>query len=143
MLSPEGWLLVPSSLPAMTYEPVAAGTVVRHENATLDAGFPERGPARIAAHTTARILLDRRELTNAYPELTVSGGRGAGVRLTYAEALYDKRGAKGNRNDIAGKTILGVFDELLTDGGAHRVFEPLWFVPGGSSKSTSPLATSR
>ncbi len=103
------------------------GTVVRHENATIDAGFPERGPARIAARTTARILLDRRELTNAYPELTVSGGRGAGVRLTYAEALYDTRGAKGNRNEIDGKTILGVFDELFTDGEAHRVFEPLWF----------------
>jgi len=127
MLSPEGWLLVPSPLPAMTYQPVPAGTVARQEGATIDPGFPARGSARIAARTTARILLDRNELTNAYPELVVSGGRGAGVRLTYAEALFDKAGAKGNRNAIDGKTILGLFDEYFADGESGRVFEPLWF----------------
>ena len=44
-----------------------------------------------------------------------------------AEALYDKSGAKGNRNEIDGKTILGVFDELVPDGESQRLFEPLWF----------------
>ncbi len=127
MLSPEGWLLVPSTLPAMTYEPVPAGTVVRQEGARIDPGFPAQGSARVAAHSTARILLDRRELTNAYPELVVTGGLGSEVRLTYAEALYDKSGAKGNRNEIAGKSILGLFDEYFADGAAGRVFEPLWF----------------
>ncbi len=127
MLSPEGWLLVPSPLPAMTYESVPAGRVVRQDGATIELGFPSGGSARIPARTAARILLDRRELINAYPELVVSGGRGATVRLTYAEALFDKSGAKGNRNEIEGKNILGLFDEYIADGAAGRVFEPLWF----------------
>src|SRR6185295_4241654 len=64
---------------------------------------------------------------NAYPEVVVNGGRGATVRLTYAEALFDKSGAKGNRNEIEDKNILGLFDEYIADGGGARVFEPLWF----------------
>jgi hypothetical protein len=127
MMSPEGWLLVPNSLPAMLYEPISPGNVARQTGATIDAGFPSRGQARIPAQTEARILLDRRELTNGYPEIVVSGGRGARVRMTYAEALYDATGAKGNRNEIEGKEILGIFDELVADGGDRRRFEPLWF----------------
>ena len=127
MLSPEGWLLVPSTLPPMRYAAVEAGTVFRNVNAAVDAGFPASGSARIPSHADARILLDRKELVNAYPELVVSGGRGARVRLTYAEALYDEAGRKGNRNEIAGKDIVGVFDELRADGGPSRRFEPLWF----------------
>jgi len=45
--------------------------------------------------------------------LAVSGGQGSTVRLTYAEALVDGQGEKGNRNEIAGKHIEGLVDEFL------------------------------
>jgi alpha-L-rhamnosidase len=59
--------------------------------------------------------------------LTVSGGRDSEINLTYSEALYDAQGKKGNRNDIAGRHIEGITDQFVSDGGNHRVFEPLWW----------------
>jgi hypothetical protein len=55
----------------------------------------------------------------------VSGGAKSTIRLTYAEALVDSNGAKGNRNDIAGKHIVGIFDEFLPAGSEQRRFMPL------------------
>ncbi len=127
MMSPEGWLLVPSTLPPMEHRPVPAGQMVRQSGCQVEAGFPENGMACVPPHTNATLLLDRKELTNAYLELVVSGGRDAHIRLTYAEALYDQNGNKGNRNETGGKEILGVFDELVADGGKRRLFGPLWF----------------
>ena len=49
----------------------------------------------IAANRHVHLLLDRKTLTTAYPQLTVSGGKGASIRLTYAEALYDATAAEG------------------------------------------------
>jgi alpha-L-rhamnosidase len=68
-------------------------------------------------------------LTTAYPDLTVSGGRGARITLTYAEALYDAKGQKGNRSEILGKTMDRrlIHDRFLSDGGDRRVFGPLWW----------------
>ena len=144
MLSPEGWLLVPSSLPAMTYEPVAAGAVVRHENATLDAGFPERGPARIAARTTARILLDRRELTNAYPrtdrERWSRRGRPPDVRRRRCTTRAERK-AIGTTSPARPSSASSTSSSRMV---GHTESSSLFgSVPGGSSKSTSPLATSR
>ena len=65
----------------------------------------------IPPHTTTQVLLDRKTLTTAYPELTFSGGRGSHVVLTYAEALYDAQLKKGNRNDIAGRHAIGFHDD--------------------------------
>ena len=47
----------------------------------------------------------------AYPVIHASGGRGARITLTYAEALFDSDGRKGNRDVIEGKEILGYQDE--------------------------------
>jgi len=80
----------------------------------------------IVAHEKVNILFDHRELTTGYPVLTVSGGRGAKIRLTYAEAMVDEKGAKGNRDKVAGKHIEGVVDEFFPDGGeTARDFMPL------------------
>ena len=70
------------------------------------------------------VLLDQTYLTTAYPSLQLSGGSGAKITLTYAEALFDKNGNKGNRNDIENKTIQGNQDVFLPDGGDHRLFQP-------------------
>jgi alpha-L-rhamnosidase len=81
----------------------------------------------IPAGTRATVLLDQTHLTTAYPEVDVSGGAGASLTLTYAEALFDAQGHKGHRDEIEGKEIRGQQDRFLPDGGAHRVFRPLWW----------------
>jgi alpha-L-rhamnosidase len=119
------WALVPDELPHMAYEPEAAGHVVRTGLPGAD-GFPGQA-ATIPAHTKEHILLDRSELTTAYPRLTFSGGKGSHVVFTYAEALYDDKLQKGNRNEVGNRKALGLMDEIYPDGGDKRVFETLWW----------------
>ncbi|HUB62232.1 MAG TPA: family 78 glycoside hydrolase catalytic domain [Puia sp.] len=85
-----------------------------------------RGAFTIPARTTFRILLDQTYNTVAYPEMTVSGGKGAAIRLSYAEALVDKNGQKGDRGEITGKELRGDYDVYVADGGIRRMFRPLW-----------------
>ncbi|HEY6337589.1 MAG TPA: alpha-L-rhamnosidase C-terminal domain-containing protein [Candidatus Sulfotelmatobacter sp.] len=118
------WQLVPDPLPAMQMELTSAGRVVRTTGIDVPSGFPDK-PFTVPPHAKVAVLIDQSHLTTAYPELTVSGGRGATIRLTYAEALIDANGMKGNRNETAGKHIQGIFDEFLPDGAANRSFSPL------------------
>jgi len=119
------WALVPDALPHMAYQEEDAGHVVRTtlENAN---GFPKQ-PITVAPHSHVHILLDRSEETTAYPKLAFSGGNHSHITLTYAEALYDEKHHKGNRNDVDNRQALGITDEIYPDGGDHRVFEPLWW----------------
>jgi hypothetical protein len=126
-LSPAGRLMVPDPLPPMEYRPVPAGAVVRASGTAVASGFPE-SPTTVSPHAKATILLDRRELVAAYPELRFSGGRGSRLRVSYQEALVKgERLEKGNRNEIDGKRLVGYSDEIVPDGGRGRVFHPLWW----------------
>lgn len=90
--------------------------------------FPNFQPVTVPAGTTQRVLLDLRELTNAYPVLTVSGGRGASIRMVSAESPFTGAGfAKGNRDVTEGKYLWGQGDQFLPDGGPRRQFTTLWF----------------
>jgi hypothetical protein len=119
------WGLVPDTLPRMEYSPTKPGEIVRTDLASLHA-FPT-SPTAIPTQTHVHLLLDRKTLTTAYPRLTVSGGKGSRITLTYAEALYDKDQHKGDRDDVGNRVALGITDSFLPDGGAHRFFEPLWW----------------
>jgi hypothetical protein len=119
------WGLVPDTLPHMEYSPTSAGDVVRTELPALNA-FPA-STVSVPANQHIHILLDRKTLTTAYPLLTVSGGKGAHIVFTYSEALYDKNGHKGDRNEVADRTARGLTDIFLPDGGEHRTFQPLWW----------------
>jgi len=46
--------------------------------------------------------------------------------VTYAEALYDSQGNKGNRNEMDGRHIEGVQDEIVSDGARHT-YRTLWW----------------
>jgi alpha-L-rhamnosidase len=82
----------------------------------------------IPANDSAAVILDQDVLTTAFPELWFSGGKGATVTITYAEAPVDStNGNKGDRNVIAGKLIKGDKDIFSPDGGPHRLFRPLWY----------------
>jgi alpha-L-rhamnosidase len=118
--APDNWQLVADPLPAMEMREVQSGRVVRvtgiaqtsSDPQTAANGFPQKTFV-VPAHAKATVLLDHGELITAYPELTVSGGAGSKIRLTYAEALYDDKGNKGNRNEVQGKHIAGVTDEFV------------------------------
>jgi alpha-L-rhamnosidase len=124
------WGLVPDELPHMEYTATSAGEIVRLDGIAAEqpglARFPAV-PASLPPGIRVRILLDRKTLTTAYPQLTVSGGKGAQIILTYSEALYDKELRKGDRDDVGDRRALGLTDSFLPDGGAHRTFEPLWW----------------
>jgi alpha-L-rhamnosidase len=120
----DNWQLVPDPLPAMEMTLTPAGHVIRATGIDPPSGFPDKG-FTVPAHSKIEVLIDNSHLTTAYPELTVSGGQDSTVRLTYAEALFDDKGIKGNRNEITGKHIEGIIDEFLPDGVSGRVFTPL------------------
>ncbi|WP_158944689.1 alpha-L-rhamnosidase C-terminal domain-containing protein [Granulicella sp. S190] len=120
------WGLVADSLPAMEHRKVAAGTMVRAEGLPTSSTFPMQ-PLEVPANAHVTLLLDNSVLQTAYPELTVTGGKDAVIHVTYAEALYDAEGHKGNRNEIAGRHIEGLSDEFIADGGSARSFQPLWW----------------
>jgi hypothetical protein len=122
--TPNNWQLVRDPLPAMEWREMPGGRVVRSSGVTTTGGFPD-GPVEIGANQKVNILLDNGELTTAFTELAVSGGKDARIRVTYAEALKDDKGEKGNRNEIAGKKIVGVYDEYVADGGANRTLRSL------------------
>jgi hypothetical protein len=114
------WLLVPRSIPMMEEKPEAAPKV-RESNGPAGAGT-------IPANTKVRMLLDQTYLTTGYPELRLSGGSGATVKLGYAESLFLANGrGKGNRNEIEGKQFVGNYDVFVADGGRNRTFRPLWW----------------
>ena len=122
------WNLVPRIIPMMEESTVRLATVRRVENGKMDVAFLQgKVPVTVPANTKTTFLLDQGHLTNAYPELTVSRGKGATVTLAYAEALVDAKGQKGHRNDIEGRTLRGFEDQFIADGATKRTFRPLWF----------------
>lgn len=122
------WGLVPRTIPMMTEKPLRLTTVRRSEHGKMDNAFLQgKSPVTISTNTKAVFLLDQGYLTNAYPELTVSQGKGATITLSYAEALVDSKGQKGNRNELEGRTLRGFDDQFVADGGSKRTFRPLWF----------------
>ena len=122
------WTLVPRNIPLMDE------SLQRFEKVRRSGSFhvPEpflkgQQPLVIPANQKVSILFDQAFNTTAYPELNVSGGKGASVKISYAEALTDTNRQKGNRNEIDGKELNGNYDIFLPDGGKYRNFRPLWF----------------
>ena len=134
----DGHLLVPSPLPQMERTPFTLGDAFT-----------------VPAHTTKEILLDNKVLTNAYVQVRLSGGKGAKLKIGYAESLYIPDGSgpaynltpeqlaqlpeeylsyvlaprvkgKGNRNETEGKVFVGREDVLLPDGGEHAWTSLSW-----------------
>ena len=123
-------MLVPRAIPLMEER---VERIPRHREAAtagIPAGFPAvPADVRIGPRSRRRVLLDRNELTTAFPELEVSGGAGARISMRYAEALYTgaKGNEKGHRDEVTGKTFAGYGDEFLPGGGGRQVFRPLWW----------------
>ncbi len=123
------WLLVPRPIPLMEERPERLQKARRATGLAVPPGFPAKpAPLRILPRTRAELLLDQTYLTTAYPELVVSGGKGARITLAYAENLWGPgEKDKGHRDEIEGKRLRGNFDEFFPDGGTRRLFSPLWW----------------
>ncbi|MBE7172987.1 MAG: alpha-L-rhamnosidase [Williamsia sp.] len=120
------WTLVPRTIPLLEETLQKIPAIRRVTGIEPAAGFLSGNqPLSIPAHKTVSLLLDQTYNTLAYPELTVSGGKGSSIKITYAEALY-KEGRKDNRNDVEGKNMIGNYDVFMPDGGSKRLFRPLW-----------------
>jgi alpha-L-rhamnosidase len=124
--SPTRWMLERDTLPPMQYKPISAGHVVRLTGLPATAATLLEKPITIPANSHVTILLDRESLTTAFPSLTVNGGKDASIDLTYAEALYDAKGEKGNRNEVADRHIEGIRDHISADGDS-RTYRTLWW----------------
>jgi alpha-L-rhamnosidase len=156
--------LAPTTLPPMLDE-VRRGFRVRHVAATPapTTEIPVRATDSIAAevelwqamlhggeaviippHTARRVIVDLEEYYCAWPEIVLSSGRGARVRVHWSEGLFQSLDTweKGNRDDLEGKFFAayghkiygysedGPGDEFWPDGGAGRCFAPLWWQAG-------------
>ena len=122
--TPNNWQLVRDPLPAMEWREMPGGRVVRASGLAITRGFPD-APLTIPPNQKVTLLLDNAQLTTAFTNLVVSGGKDASIRVTYSEALKDAKGEKGNRNAIAGKEITGVYDAYIADGAENRTFTSL------------------
>ena len=122
------WVLTPRRIPQMEQREQRFESIRRVLGLTAPDGFLQ-GKVKwtVPANQKVTILLDQGALTAGYPELLVSKGKGSHIKLTYAEAMFDPKGSKGNRSEIDGKQIKGYADIFLPDGGANRMFRPLWF----------------
>jgi len=116
--------LVVDTLPPQRFRAVSPGVVVRSDLAGAET-FPRR-PVTVPANSRVKLLLRRDAMLSAYPELEVSGGKGAAIRLTYSEALYDDKFKKADRTLVGDRTPFGPHDTFLTDGG-RRALSPLWW----------------
>lgn len=119
------WTLVADALPQMSHTSQSAGPVVRTDYKPAEA-FPAK-PVMIPANTTVTLLLDQKVVQSAYPELRVSGGKGATIQVTYSEALYDADKRKGDRAEVGNRQAIGVEDTFHLDGGKARNYRPLWW----------------
>ncbi len=122
------WQLVPRTIPQMEESETRFLTVRRTEGIeATDSFLKGDGDLVIPSNSSVSLLIDQAHLTNAYPVLELSKGLGSSIRLTYAEALKDSSGFKGNRNEIEGKTINGLQDLFLPGGGSNEIYQTLWF----------------
>ncbi|HEY4194464.1 MAG TPA: alpha-L-rhamnosidase N-terminal domain-containing protein [Mucilaginibacter sp.] len=131
----DGWMLVPSPIPAREMVMQRLKAMRRADGVSLPATFPaEKVAVTIPAHTKATILLDQTYLTNAYPTIIFSKGKDAGISMSYAEGMYiiepgnknwRAQGKKGNRNEIEGKRFVGRKDSIISDGSEGQQFTPL------------------
>ena len=123
-----GWMLYPSEMPDQTdveRRPGAFRTGPNELSALLSGGN-----AVIPAGTAFTAYWDLEDYYCYYPELVMSGGKGARVRLSYAEALVDANGKKGDRRAFDGMKVderSHMYDTFVGDGRADARFTSPWW----------------
>jgi hypothetical protein len=120
------WYLVPRKIPFMEELEQRFLKIARSERLDVTDNFIKgKGSLKIPANKKISILIDQTHHTVGHPVLKYSYGKDSQIKITYAEALFDKNWKKGNRNDIEGKKILGYYDIIEPDGGVNHSFKPI------------------
>lgn len=121
----------------LNHHPVHAAAHLPAEAATWDQLLAGKGRVIIPPMCQRRVIIDLQNYYTAFTDLTVSGGKGATVRVSWAESLLIDApnnpfavGPKEDRSAIEGRFFHGVGDELVTDGGMNRRFVPMWWQAG-------------
>ena len=119
--------------------PVRESDNIEAESAAWQKLIEGKGEVEIGPNMRRRVLLDLDDYYCARPEIVVSGGDGATVRIHWQEGLFIEAGknAKGNRDEVEGKFFStaykaedGVGDIFHLEGGARRTYSPLWWQAG-------------
>ncbi len=135
-----GWKLEKRQIPLMEEKSEHFSRIVYSKGIDLapDALY-QKATITIPANRKIEMLLDMAYETIGYPELLVSKGKNAKIKLKYSESLYlknqkDLNGKfigeaqyKGNRNITKDKDFVGIGDVFISDGGLNRLYRPLWF----------------
>jgi alpha-L-rhamnosidase len=147
----EGWRLFPSPLPDQIWEPRNPGWVraIFSHNSRIQQGdiehpaIPEwqnliqnQIPLELQAHTQTNVLWDLGNYYCAYPEVVLSRGTQAKIKISWAESLFEDPDDiaiprhKGNRDSIANKRFFGFGDTVVHDGSSDVAYRPLWWRSG-------------
>lgn len=122
------WDLVPRDIPMMEETVQRFSSIRRQEGSKATDSFLKGTESLvIPANSKVVLLLDQGVETVAYPEITVSEGKGSRIEMIYAEGLFDSQGNKGNRNEVVGKQIKGLSDLFIVGSSPDETFRPLWF----------------
>lgn len=122
------WGLVPREIPVFPRDQLDQPVPMRSTQVFTDRPSDQDStPLHITLPNSRRSVLFRfASLENAFHTFQFSGGKGAKIRIVYAESLFDSEGEKGNRGVIKDKAIKGVYDEYLLDG-KKRSYSTPWF----------------
>lgn len=143
----DGWKLFPSRLPEQLRTPVsrtgrirmAVDGLVRQMTESPSDGtaawqrlISGGGELRLKAGTVQTVLWDLDDYYCGYPVLAVSGGKGARVRIEWAESCFDdeKCGVKSDRNRIEGRYYEGYGDAFLCRVGEEDRYTSFWWRAG-------------
>lgn len=118
-------LLVSSPLPQMERKETRFQLVRKDGGLKLPADFPATAnQVTVPAHLSTDLLLDNKELTNAFFHMAFSKGKDAKIGITYAETLYSDNefSKKGNRNEVEGKFLSGKTDQVISSGADNQQY---------------------
>ena len=120
------YYLVPRTIPFLEETKQPIPTIRRTTGTDVGVKFHQGKATTIPANSEVAILFDNDVYTMGFPHLQLSRGKGSKIKITYAETLFNPDKTKGNRDQIEGKEIYGIYDEYYPDGGENRVYTPLW-----------------
>ncbi len=157
---PNEQLLLPAPLPPMMEQPRHIGRV-RHVSAPAlsethsipirtadhlrgeETGWQEllsgQAPLTLPANSRRRVIIDLENYYCAYPEMIVSGGENALLRMHWQEALFSdpQKWDRGERGDVEGKYFTTMWHHrdgegnlYHLDGGNQRRLDSLWWQAG-------------
>ena len=139
-----GWMLFPSQIPDQTeircvpgrVKAVAKGTEFRRPHVYTEEEaketFDVTKPFVVPAHTKMQAAWDLGKYYCAYPEVVLSGGKGAKFSLNFSEATQRgdnklKTSEPGARDKIVGRYLNAFGDTFVSDGREKAVFSAPWF----------------